>query len=240
MLAEHAREVADGEAKTAAAHEQTLRSARKGMLTESLGNASWGKYVVAAVIILCLGGPGSLLVIYGPRSDGAMMATALVGAIAIITVAIAMPQWVMQWIAAARIANLRKIGLGIDVERYLELLSDKRRTGRLVVRIHFARPWDADRQTAADAVSGWLPAVELSGWDGDVLQIGSGELNTTIELPSTKFAANSKMKEFSNAAIHGCLMNILDTVIPKLNAVCPISTLDVSVDGRALAWDANA
>ena len=228
------------DAKAASDHEQNLRDSRNGLLVESLGNASWGKFVVGAVIILCIGGPGSLLVLFGPKGDGAMMATAMVGAVGIIALAIAMPQWVMKAIAAVRTQRLRKLGLGIDVDRYLQLLSDNRLTGRLVMRISFAKPWDGNKQTAADAVCGWLPAVERSSWDGEVLQISSGDLNTTIELPSTKYAVNSKLREFSNASIHSCLMKILDIVVPKLGAVCPIVSITLDVDGQVLAWDAKA
>ena len=138
-------------------------------------------------------------------------------------------------IAARVIRRLRRVGHGLDVDRYLLLLSKQYRKARLVVRLSFEEAWPADRQSATlDAIREWVPTLETVRFDGErMLYVQSKELATTEHLQ----AQYSSSDAFTNWPLHACFTAILRRVVPVLDAAHRIDHIDVDVDGNVESRD---
>lgn len=121
--------------------------------------------------------------------------------------------------------RLARMSGGLDVERYLQLLSAAYESGAaLRVEVQFARAWgdDAARVTAAGDVPRWCPGVKQVAWiDASTLRLES------------KPQEQSKYVQ-SNRALHRCFMQIAQRGLPRLARTAPVSTVGVEVSGKAV------
>jgi hypothetical protein len=135
--------------------------------------------------------------------------------------------------------RLRRIGHGFDADDYMEQLSENRRLGRLVVRVGFASPWEGNaKQSAADAVRGWMPSLDCASWDGETLSMSSKEFETRVYHSGGKHSRGGYA--FTNAKVHSCFMDVVRRVLAKLDAANSISRIEVKLEGKIEEWDAKA
>ena len=205
---------------------QTVRAA---MLKEALAG-KWGDRLSIGVGLTILFGI-LLAPIFLPWFGEFGIVTAFGAAVVAIVVSFASVSAIrsaLSWRARHRVAA---IGYGLDVKRYFALLSEKRRSGQLVVRLHTRRP-PVDRESIADAVTGWMPKLSAY-WDGDTLRVSSGDIETHEWLSDD----GDRSINFTNAPLHTCFMQLVTHVVPKIDAVAAITRIEVDIKGHELAWD---
>ena len=137
-------------------------------------------------------------------------------------------------LAAWRTRQLWKIGYGFDARGYLGLLSVRRRGARMVVTLSFDAPWTAEQQKPVPAaVTEWAPGV-IAKWSGDnALKLESAEFSGK----ATVHGKGRAVRYFTNQEAHECFMKIVGAVVPKLQAVAPISHLEVDFTGTIVSFE---
>jgi hypothetical protein len=209
------------------------REVRAELTSAALGDAGWQGFAIpAAAFVLGVGVPMTVgLLLLAPQAPlpiaGVVLASIAAGLSALFFAA--------RQLAAARRRRLFEIGRGFDPRAYLEALGEKRKYGVLVVRARFARPWPDDaRASAKDTVRAWMPALEEVAWDGDALELRSEGLAGTERLERGPIR-----RIFSNKDFHGCFLTVTADVLPRLDAIAPIVSLDASIEGDSQPWDAK-
>jgi hypothetical protein len=140
-------------------------------------------------------------------------------------------------LAAWRLFRLRRIGHGFEVERYLALLSERRRSPRLTVELRFDEPWPSTEwETVSKALRGWVPGAAARWSNGSMLKIDCGQFDGT-----GSFAADdgSLVRFFTNRRLHDGFMRVVRKVVPPLTRVRRVVGLRVEVTGETVSLDAK-
>jgi len=224
-------------AKELAVRRRKEQRMRRVMMRTALAEAGIrGK--VASTVAICLGGFGPLvggILVFG--SDSILVVVGLV--VLSMLCAFAMADLVELAMSALRRASLNRIGRGFDVQAYLDALGSKRRFGVVVVRVQFAKAWPDDAsESVTDAVAEWMGESVKVAWNGDALELRSGELDGTEYLRGGQASPGSRV--FDNRLFHGWFVRLVDDVVPRLEKVAPITALSVTIVGMVGAWDADA
>jgi hypothetical protein len=137
-------------------------------------------------------------------------------------------------LAAWRTRQVWKIGYGFEARRYLELLSVRRRGARVVVNLTFDAAWTAEQQRPVPAaVTQWAPGVTAT-WSGDrALVLESPEFSGQAKV----YGKRGSFKYFTNQEAHECFLKIVEAVVPRLQAVAPLSHLEVDLTGKLVSFE---
>ena len=210
------------------------RKHHAAMIADALGGGPWATGLMIAGIVICLLGGVFAIAMLMPEGSGlGMFGVACGGAVVLLGVLVGVGLLLGAVFAAQRRRGVRRVGHGFDAERYLELLSQNRSSGVLVVGLGFARE-PRDRRAMADAVVGWVPEL-FAEWVGETLRVSSTSLTTKECLRGKR----GHSWVFSNTPIHMCFRRIVEKVVPKLEANTPIDRIDVEIRGDVLPWNAK-
>jgi hypothetical protein len=207
----------------------------KDLLSESLGGTqghAFSEYLVGAVALLL---PMVLVSVFTHWNTRHFWVEALIVLMMVVSLlgSMSLREWAL---ASWRTRHLWKIGYGFDARRYLELLSLRRRGARVVVNLTFDAPWTPEHQKPVPAaVTEWTPGVIAKWNDERVLQLESKEFSGK----RTVYGNLGSSRFFSNQEAHECFMKIVDEVVPKLQAVTPISHLEVDLTGTIVSFEAD-
>jgi hypothetical protein len=213
------------------------RDARRKMLEESLWQASKGGNVVLfSALMAMVAAPAYLFFFALPESTHEFVLWNLCGVASIaasfFVVLVPGSRALTAWHALA----VRRIGHGFDAESYLDLLSRKRRNGRLVATLRFDDAWDESlRHSTTEAIGAWCPDLERAHWEDDrALRLQTAELATVVSYRKKSF-----VRTFTNYPLHDRMKCIARTVLPRLDAVHPVTRIDVAIDGDECPFDAK-
>jgi hypothetical protein len=224
--------------ESAAARERRRAKIRREMLAEALAEAGWtGRVTMALFGGVGLFGPVlGCVAIFGDSLGPAFgaAAVALLGGYAMYSLHHRM-------FAAIRRRRVVAFGYGFDVDAYFDALSEKRTCAIVVVRVTFTAAVPAQRaETLAAEVHDWLPAV-TAAWQGKAGK--RAKPGAVLEVRSDSISGTDSYDgdtTFTNARFHGCVLRIVDRVVPQLAAVAPIGKLAVVLEGAVAPFDAKA
>ena len=237
------RELADALAASRAAIRKADRArgseerVKEYRVREALAEAGWrGKLFTGAALCLGLFGPMAIAILFFDTEAWIPLVIAVIGSMVGAFAGMAAGEIVL---AGIRRWRVMRIGRGFDPHAYLAALGENRRNATLVVRVRFARPWREEaRASAPDAAREWMPTLTSVAWDGDVLELRRISIECTEWISGGESTSGGRF--FNNRKLHGCFIEILDDVVPRLEDVAPIAKLEVSIEGTIEDWNADA
>jgi hypothetical protein len=200
---------------------------REALMSEALGGAGAAGTVIPLLALLLGDLVPMVLGFLIVRSD----ATLPIVMIVIVSVAIGI---VAMFVAIAQMSKARRrrlfsIGRGFDPRGYLEALGAKRKYGVLVLRIRFATPWPDDARVPTSS------SVEQSAWDGDALELRGADLVGTERLERGPVS-----RIFNNKLFHAAFLRVIGELVPRLERIAPIASIDATIEGDTQPWNAKA
>jgi hypothetical protein len=238
-VSENAREEIESAARAERAahapetvHKQEEK-AHRDVRYESLTGASKGNPIILAIGIPLIGVVMMLVFVVLPMVTKSAWPM-LVGIPALVGVMYLVGWGLTRWLAAMRASVVRRIGHGFNANAYLDALSQKRRSGRLVTIVRFNDAWDGElRRSTTDAIRQWCPAVKDPRWDGDrVLHLDTDSTPLVETYRKGKFA---RVTKFTNFPLHAVMRKITRRVLPRLHAVHPIASFEAKITGNICA-----
>ena len=209
--------------------------ARRKMLEESLWEASGGSVVLILALMVMMG--ASVVVFFvvlpGVTHDFGLSMPGAVASIALSVWLVMVPG--SRALTAWHARMVRRVGHGFDGERYLDLLSRKRRHGRLVATVRFDEAWDPSlRRSTTEAIATWCPELDPAHWEGDhVLRLQTPELATVKSYRKNK----TYVSVFTNHPLHARMKCIVRHVLPRLDAMHRVTRIDVEIKGGERPFD---
>ena len=205
----------------------------KELLSESLGGTrgfSFSEYLIGGTALVL---PMVLVSVFTNWNTNKLWVEALIVLMMAVSLfgSLSLREWAL---ASWRTRQLWKIGYGFDARGYLEQLSQRRRGARVVVNLTFDAPWSMEqRNPVPAAVTEWAPGVSAK-WSGDrALRLESAEFSGK----ATIYGKGRAFRYFTNQEAHECFMKIVDEVVPKLQAVAPISHLEAELTGTIVSFE---
>jgi hypothetical protein len=232
---EHAERVAKG-ARDSREKAKARPKVEQDMLAMALGEATYGKWLMGAAVLVGLLGPMVLSLFVLPHGLGDHLVVQLGVVLVCVATIIALRKIVEYLLSGRRMRQLRRIGRGFKLKEYLAQLCAKRRRGTVLARVRFAKPFTGStRDAIPDAVRTWWPDVAEVKWQSETLVIESKELRGTEHLQG-EFSSTTI---YNNAEFHGAFLAIVERVLPELGSSSPIASFQVELTGTTAAWDAE-